>query len=433
MSVLLERLQERFEGHKAPLLIAGGHSLSFSDIAAAQPQALDDVRPGDVVALIGDFEPRAIQTLLRLFDLGAVVVPLTEDTRADHAYFFEAAGVDLVLDGSGARALRGKHLSHPLLDRLRQAGHAGLVLFSSGTTGRPKAILHDFETFIARFLTPRPALKTLNFLLFDHIGGINTLFHTLFNRGTTVIPGGRSPETVFRDIALHGVELLPTTPTFLRLALMSGLLETGIPPSLRMVTYGTEAMDQTTLKRLCALMPRVEFRQTYGMSELGILRIKSRARDSLWMKVAGEGVETKVVEGSLRIRAKNRMLGYLNAPSPFDPEGWYDTMDLVESDGDWLRIVGRASNVISVGGLKVLPEEIERAALAHPAVLHARAEGKPNPLTGQHVELTCEAAPEAALDRRALREHLKNCLPEALIPHRIRLGPVAIGHRFKRA
>ena len=79
------------------------------------------------------------------------------------------------------------------------------------------------------------------------------------------------------------------------------------------------------------------------------------------------------------------------------------------------------------------PEAIERAALAHPAVLHARAEGKPNPLTGQHIELTCEATPDAELDRRALREHLKGRLPEALIPHRIKLGPVAIGHRFKRA
>lgn len=431
--MLLKSLEARFAGHKAPLLIAGRDTLSFADIADAPPSPLGDIRPGDVVALIGDFEPRAIQSLLRLFDLGAVVVPLTLDTHADHAYFFEAAGVDVVLDGEGVRRLRCKRLSHPLLDHLRLAGHAGLVLFSSGTTGRPKAILHDFETFVARFQTPRPALRTLNFLLFDHIGGINTLFHTLFNHGTTVIPSGRSPEAVLQDIAVHAVELLPTTPTFLRLTLMSGLLEGGAPPSLRVVTYGTEAMDQATLDRLCGLMPEVDFRQTYGMSELGILRVKSRKRDSLWMKIAGEGVEFRVAKGTLRIRAENRMLGYLNAPSPFDPEGWYDTHDLADYDGEWLRIVGRASAVISVGGLKVLPEAIERAALAHPAVLHARAEGKPNPLTGQHIELTCEAAPEAVLDRRSLRAHLKRCLPEALIPHRIRLGPVAIGHRFKRA
>ena len=430
--MLLKSLEARFAGHQAPLLIGGQNTFSFADIAEAPPSPLGDIRSGDVVALIGDFEPRAIQNLLRLFDLGAIVVPLTLDTQADHDYFFDAAGVDVVLDSAGTRRLRSERLSHPLLDQLRLAGHAGLVLFSSGTTGRPKAILHDFETFLTRFQTPRPALRTLNFLLFDHIGGINTLFHTLFNHGTTVIPSGRSPEAVLQDIADHDVELLPTTPTFLRLALMSGLLQSGAPPSLRVVTYGTEAMDQATLETLCGLMPEVDFRQTYGMSELGILRVKSRKRDSLWMKVAGEGVETKVDKGTLRIRAENRMLGYLNAPSPFDPEGWYDTHDLADYDGGWLRIVGRASSVISVGGLKVLPEAIERAALAHPAVLHARAEGKPNPLTGQHIELTCEPPPDIPLDRKRLREHLKSRLPEALIPHRIRLGPVAIGHRFKR-
>ncbi len=431
--MLRETMHAGSQEHNAPFLICGDEQLTLADVAAAPAHALGQVTAGDVVALIGDFEPRAIQTLLRLFDLGSVVVPLTQDTRADHPYFLEQAGVDLVIDAGGVRRIRNRRLAHPLLEQLRGQGHAGLVLFSSGTTGRPKAILHDFESFLARFRMPRPALRTLNFLLFDHIGCINTLLHTLFNRGVTVIPSGRTPEAVLADIERHEVELLPTTPTFLRLMLMSGLLEKGAPASLRVVTYGTEAMDQATLDRLCALMPAVDFRQTYGMSELGILRIKSRARDSLWMKVGGEGVETRVVDGELHIRASNRMLGYLNAPSPFDAEGWYDTHDLVEADGEWLKIVGRSSAVISVGGLKVLPEEIERAALSHPAVLHARAEGKPNPITGQHIELTCEAKSGVALERRALRDHLKACLPEALIPHHIRIAAVEIGHRFKRA
>jgi long-chain acyl-CoA synthetase len=292
--------------------------------------------------------------------------------------------------------------------------------------------LFNFETFLARFRNPRPTLRTINFLLFDHIGGINTLFHTLFNQGVVVIPKERTPEKILEEIRKNGVELLPTTPTFLRMMLISGLLEKNTSGSLKVVTYGTERMDQGTLDKLCDLMPAVDFRQTYGMSELGILRAKSRERDSLWMKIGGEGIETRIDEGVLLIRSSNRMIGYLNADSPFDEQGWYDTKDLVDQDDEWVRIVGRTVDVISVGGIKVLPEEIERAALLHPDVAQAKAVGVENPITGQHIELVCEACNEADLTRKGMRSFLKNHLSSLVMPHRIRIGDVAISHRFKK-
>ena len=314
---------------------------------------------------------------------------------------------------------------------LHAHGHAGLVLFSSGTTGRQKAILHDFSKFLVRYRTPRAALRTLNFLLFDHIGGINTLLHTLFNKGVVVSPSDRTPDAIVADIRKFNVELLPTTPTFLRMLLLSGQLEATDLPSLRLVTYGTERMDQATLDRLCTLLPAVDFRQTYGMSELGILRVKSRGRNSLWMKVGGEQVETRVVDGVLHIKADNRMLGYLNADQPFVEE-WYNTGDLVERDGNWLKIVGRVKDVINVGGLKILPSEIERVALLHPNCLRAKALGVDNALTGQHIEVTCEPMPESTLTRIILREHFRENLPDHFRPHRIRIGPILVTHRFKQ-
>ena len=118
-------------------------------------------------------------------------------------------------------------------------------------------------------------------------------------------------------------------------------IEEKLGNSIKIISYGTERMDQPTLNRLADQFPNVDFRQTYGMSELGILRIKSKARDSLYMSVSGEGVETKIVDNILHIRAENRMLGYLNAPSPFDDEGWYCTKDIVESDEEgFLTITG---------------------------------------------------------------------------------------------
>ncbi len=429
---LLKELAERNASRKGPFLTAGDFKLTFDDLLRTDETDISSVRAGDVVALIGDFEARSLATLLRLIDRGAVLVPLTEATRPEHEYFFEAASVDFVIDGGAVRRRSDVQGAHPLLARLRESEHPGLVLFSSGTTGRPKAILHDFTYFLTRYRTPRPTLRTLNFLLFDHIGGINTFFHTIFNGGQVVAPSGRTPESVVNSISEYGVELFPTTPTFLRLMLLEGVLDPRRLEHLKVITYGTERMDQPTLDRLCAALPHVDFRQTFGMSELGILRVKSRARNSLWMTVGGEGVETKVVDDVLFIRSENRMLGYLNAPSPFDAEGWYNTGDLVEQDGSFLKIVGRSQQIINVGGVKVLPSEVERVALLHPDVLRAKARGVPNPLTGQHIEVTCQPRPGAQLDRNMLRAHFRQNLSELLRPQSIRIGEVAVSHRHKQ-
>ncbi|GMG82161.1 fatty acid--CoA ligase family protein [Paralimibaculum aggregatum] len=424
-----DALAERWAGIDAPCLVGDGEAIRFAEIRAAAAD-LSAVRAGDVVALIGDFDPVSIASFLQLVDRAAIVVPLTAETRASHDAFFEAAGVDLVVEGGTLRRLRESRDPHPLLAELRRRGHPGLVLFSSGTTGAPKAILHDFSAFLARYHTPRPTLRTLSFLLFDHIGGINTLLHTLFNGGTVISTRDRSIANVLEMLAAHAVELLPTTPTFLRMMLLSGMVPERVPDCLRIVTYGTERMDQPTLSALCAALPAVDFRQTYGMSELGIVRVKSEARDSLFMKVGGEGIETRVEDGILKIRSANRMLGYLNAPSPFDAEGWYDTRDRVEVKGDHLRITGRDSDVINVGGLKFMAADVERAALEIPGVRFAKAVARANPITGQHVVL--EVEPERELAAAEVKAALKAALPAHMVPSRVRIAKVGYGHRFKR-
>jgi acyl-coenzyme A synthetase/AMP-(fatty) acid ligase len=287
--------------------------------------------------------------------------------------------------------------------------------------------------FLQRFETPRPTLRTLNFLLFDHIGGINTLLHTLYNKGVVVAIQNRTVGAVLETCAKYAVEVLPTTPTFLRLMLISGMVPGHVPKSLKVITYGTERMDQPTLDALCDLLPWVDFRQTFGMSELGIVRVKSEVRNSLWMKIGGEGVETRVVEGVLQIRSSSRMLGYLNAESPFDSDGWYDTKDVVEQRGDLIKVVGRTTEVINVGGQKFMASEVERVALMFPGVSLVRAEGRNNPITGQHVELTVQPQPDCPVSRTDLEKFLREKLPSHMVPRRLRFETVSVGHRFKKA
>jgi acyl-CoA synthetase (AMP-forming)/AMP-acid ligase II len=428
---LIEQLSRIWSGVDYPFLIHNGVELKFSQIPSQNPVVLSQVKQGDVVAIIGDFNPSSILTLLLLIDLGVIVVPLTIETTHEHEYFFESALVDVVIKDSLV-SRRSNNKKHEFIEFLRKKNHAGLVLFSTGTTGRPKAIIHDLTLFLKRFDTPRPTLRTLSFLLFDHIGGINTLFHTLFNKGVVVAPEVRTVESVLETCRKFEIEVLPTTPTFLRLMLMSGAVPDKFPSYLKVVTYGTERMDQPTLDELCDLLPNVDFRQTFGMSELGIVRVKSESRNSLFMKVGGEGVETRVINNVLHIHSESRMLGYLNAPSPFDAEGWYDTKDIVEVKDGFYKVTGRISDVINVGGLKFMASDVERVALQFPNVALVKATPKLNPITGQHVELLVQASTDGAVDKVELLVFLKERLQPHMVPKRIRFEHVAIGHRFKR-
>ncbi|MEO5904514.1 MAG: long-chain fatty acid--CoA ligase [Gemmatimonadaceae bacterium] len=431
---ILDQLAARNEGNDAPFLITPTDRLTFSEIAAAARQSetlLSPVKPGDIVAIIGDFDRSSIATMLQLVDRNAIVVPLTDGTRPDHDYFLESAAAEWVFRDGALERIERKYAANPLITQLRNRQHPGVIFFSSGTTGRPKAILHDFQNFSARYTEVRPALRTLNFLLFDHAGGINTMLHTLFNRGVTIAPPDRTPDSIVETIRRENIELLPTTPTFLRMMLLGGSFDDGSLPSLRVITYGTERMDQGTLDRLSQLLPNVGFRQTYGLSELGVFQVKSKARDSLWMKIGGAGLETRIVDNVLQIRSANRMLGYLNAPSPF-VDGWYSTGDIVEEQDGFIKIVGRASEVFNIGGLKILPGEVERIALTYPGVLRAKAYGVANPITGQHIEIICEPESGASLDRRSLMTHFRSHLQKQLCPHKIIVGVVPVSHRFKQ-
>lgn len=429
---LLDKLAQRWQEETKPFLIRHGSELTFDQLLNAEFVDLSCIQPGDVVALIGDFEPRAIATFLRLIDHKAIIVPLTEETRHEHDYFLDAAQVDVLISGAEVKRVRRQQADHPLPRELRNRGHAGLVLFSTGTTGRPKAILHDMTRFLLRYDTPRPALRTISFLMFDHIGGINTLLHTLFNRGTVTAPPRRTVASVLETCRDYHVELLPTTPTFLRMMLMSGMIPDAVPSSLKIITYGTERMDQPTLDQLCEALPEVDFRQTFGMSELGIVRVKSESRNSLFMRVGGEGIETRIVDNVLHIRSANRMLGYLNAESPFDDDGWYNTKDIVETKGEFIKVVGRDTEAINVGGLKFMASDVEQVALRFPGVAHAKAVGRANPLTGQHVELSVQPRENVTLDKKTLGNFLSEKLPRHMQPQRLKIGGISVGHRFKR-
>lgn len=400
---------------------------------------LAGIKRGAVVSLEADHSPNAIALFLALVERGSIIVPLTSSVEARKPEFRAIAQVEATVTVSADDAVHLRRTTteatHPLLLDLKGKGHPGLVLFSSGSTGEPKAAVHDLVYLLDKFKTTRKAARTLVFLLFDHIGGVNTMFHVLSNAGALVTVQERTPEAVCALIAQHRVQVLPTSPTFLNLLLLSEAWQRHDLSSLEVITYGTEVMPESTLARLRAILPRVTLQQTYGLSEVGILRAKSRSSDSLWVKVGGEGYETRIVDGLLEIRARSAMLGYLNAPSPFTEDGWFRTGDAVDVDGEWLLIKGRRSELINVGGEKVYPAEVESVLQEMEGVEDVTVSGEPSPITGMLVRakvklLQPESLPEF---RRRMQAFCRDRLPAFKIPQKVVLVDNDLhGERFKR-
>jgi acyl-coenzyme A synthetase/AMP-(fatty) acid ligase len=394
---------------------------------------------GAVVSLEADFSPNSVALMLALIHRGCILVPITSSVESKKPEFREIAEVEAIVEITADDQVKhhttGVRAGHELIMRLKNSGHPGLILFSSGSTGKNKGALHDFVPLLEKFKVPRHSLRALTFLLFDHIGGVNTLLYTLSNTGCVITVAERSPEAICAAIQNHRAELLPTSPTFLNLLLLSRTYENYDLSSLKTITYGTEVMPASTLQRMHEILPSVNLLQTYGLSEVGILRSKSKSSDSLWMKVGGEGFQTRVVDGLLEIKAESAMLGYLNHASPFTEDGWFITGDAVEVDGEYIRILGRKSEIINVGGEKVYPVEVESVLLQMDGVEDAIVVGKPNPITGHMVEahiklLTDETLPEF---RQRMLAFCRDRLSRFKIPQKVILVDSSLhSERFKK-
>lgn len=400
----------------------------------------EEITPGKIVALEGDYSPNGCSLMLALIQNRNIVVPIAEVSEEHRNAFIVTAEVQVIIKvdtlDEYRLELRQANVQNALTLGLIRDSLPGLVLFSSGSTGKNKGILHDFAALLDKYRIPRKRMRTLTFLLLDHIGGINTLFYTLANGGTVVTVDKRDPDSVCAAIETHRVELLPTSPTFLNLMLISEAYSRYDLSSLNLITYGTEVMPEKTLKRLQSIFPGVRLQQTYGLSELGILQSKSKSSDSLWVKLGGDGFETKVVDGVLWIRARSAMMGYLNHPNPFDDEGWMNTEDMVEVQGEYFRVLGRRSDIINVGGQKVYPAEVESVLMEMENIADATVRGEKNPITGNFVVARLLLhGPEKMSDlKKRIRKFCKDRLEDYKLPVKVEISEeLQLTDRFKKA
>ena len=253
-----------------------------------------------------------------------------------------------------------------------------------------------------------------------------------------VIPKKREPEMIGHIIQTFKVNILPASPTFLNLMNMGGVFDHYDFSSLKLITYGTEPMPKSLLDVLKIKLPKARLIQTFGTSETGIIKTKSKSSSSLLIKFDDKDQEVKIVDQELWIKSKTRVLGYINHNNDsFTDDGWFRTGDLVEKKEDgYYKIIGRKSKVINVGGEKVLPIEVETVILELSFIQDCTVFAKENPITGQVVAASVVVKSidkEIKEMKKDIKIHCKKNLDRFKVPTQIIIkDKIEYSSRFKK-
>lgn len=391
-----------------------------------------------VVVILGDYSFYNLALFFAIYENKNIIVPITSNIKKVQDDFIEESFCQTIIKTDEKNLLIQNlktTFSHNMIDNLREKNSSGLILFSSGSTGKPKAMVHNLDTLIDSFKDKKEkSMNMLVFLMFDHIGGLNTVFNALCMGACLIIPKIKDAKTICELIEKYKIMVLPSSPTFLNLILISEEYKNYDLSSLRMITYGTETMPQSLLLKLKEVFPKVKFLQTFGTSETGISTTSSKSSNSLFMKLEDINGEYKIVENELWLRSKTQVLGYLNASmDSFTSDGWFKTGDLVEVGGEYIKIIGRAKEVINVGGQKVLPSEIESVILEMEEISDCIVYGEKNTITGQTV--VCDVVLNKNIEniKKRVRVFCKDRLDAYKIPTKVNVvDKTNFSDRFKK-
>jgi acyl-CoA synthetase (AMP-forming)/AMP-acid ligase II len=299
------------------------------------------------------------------------------------------------------------------------------LLLTSGTTGAPKLVRHDFVSLSAPIKPANQVPIWGTFYDIRRYGGLQIFFRALIGGGSLTLSSSGEPVVDhLARLARNQVTHLSGTPSHWRRALMSPALRTIGPGYVRL---SGEIADQAILDNLRAVFPRASIGHAYASTEAGVAFEVNDGLEGFpasWVDVGRGEVDLKIEEGSLRLRSRRTASSYAgcNAPALRDKGGFVDTGDIVELRGDRYHFVGRKGGIINVGGQKVHPEEVEAAINRHPAVWASQVRARKNPITGAVVAADVVLRDSSIQDgngaARTEREIIALCL-QNVAPHKV--------------
>ena len=442
----MNKMVDKFKDNDQTAIIYDGKKYSYNElyikIKEIESFIKDKIKSGEVVAILADYSFVSIALFFALYENKNIIAPITStsqkeiDGKLKESFSTKIINLEnekLVITNIKSEA------SHKIINDLQTSKCAGLILFSSGSTGAPKAMIHNLDTLVDSYGDKKQKqINMLVFLMFDHIGGINTMLNILSMNATMIIPQNRNADDICKLIEEYKIAVLPSSPTFLNLILINRSYEKYDLSSLRMITYGTETMPEGLLNRLKSVFSKVKFLQTFGTSETGIAATSSKSSSSTFMKIDDENLEYKIVDNELWLRSKTQILGYLNrSMESFTNDGWFKTGDLVELDNEgFIKIIGRNKEIINVGGQKVLPSEVESVLLGMDEIEDCLVYGEQNAITGQSV--SCDVVLKHGIDdsgfKILVRKFCKDKLDSFKIPTRVNVvQKTEFTERFKKS
>ena len=393
-----------------------------------------EIKPGSKVILSSDYSFESIAIFLVLSELNCNICPITLTQKDEFDEKLKIFNGNYIIDSNQSYDLI--KLDNTSIDNSNK--NSSITLFSSGTTGKPKMMTQNLANIFESHLVPRnqKKLKILIFLLFDHIGGLNTLISSIKRGMCLAISDSRNPDDIIKFINKAKINILPTTPTFINMLLLSDEFASEKFDSVKLITYGTEKMPPGTLKKINELLPNTRLLQTFGTSETGIVKTISKSSDSLYFKIVDS--EFKVIDNELFLKTKTQINKYegLNSDS-FTKDGWFKTGDIVDMDSDgYIKVISRKNNIINVGGLKVFPNEIEQIIYELDFIIEATIYGKPNAIVGNIVCLKAivDKGTNVKSAKKQIKSLCKNKLEKYKVPQKITIvSEVKATKRFKKS
>jgi len=446
---------------KAAAIESAALSLDYRDFgerarALAARLARAGVGRDEPVPVLVSNHPLDLAAFAAVWLAGGVVVPIHRtNPAAVVGAFLDAVGARIGVDALGGGALpenwtRDGEIfacARPAPAPRAILADGAFVIFTSGSTGQPKGVVLSHRAFggklgaidsLLHFGAGERTLLVLN-LTFSFGNWVSLL--ALRNGGTLVMHEKFAPRPFVDALASDAIDRVGVVPTMMR-ALLASLPDAGdAAASPRQILIGGESLGRALAAQLIARFPRARLIDIYGLTETSTSDFFlfpedqpryagciGRPSPGVRFRIAGpDGAEVEPGEvGELQIRTPFAMNGYLDAPDLTQAayrDGWLRTGDMARlRDGEVVELAGRAREIISRGGNKISPLEIEQAFAEHPDVAAAMATGVADPILGERIHLLVVPRPGSSPDERTLREFALERLPRFKLPDAIRFG-----------
>lgn len=428
MARALRAASERFSPNLA--VADESESLTYHEFAARANRLADALRG---LQLPAD-EPVIVRVANRAADLvafqavwlaGGVVVPVHRDAPTavlDDVVSSVASG--FIVDGDSTERLAQPQVaSRPLLR------DAALVVLTSGSTGKPKGVILSHEAFAGKLeaiqscLAFGPATRTLLVLQITFSFGIWVSLLTMREGGRLTMRRKFTPSEVRQTLSNLEISDVAFVPTMLR-SLLAEVSEPPLPPCpcIRRLLTGGEPLGPTLGSEIRMLFPQADIVDVYGLTETctsDFMAASDPRSDSAGaIGRPTPGVEFRIVDASGRPAGSGES-GELQIKTPFIMNGYLDAPDLTAAafDGPYLRtgdlarlradgmveLVGRAKELISRGGNKIAPLELDQVLTRHPDIVAALTTGVPDPILGERIHALILTRPGARLDEETVR------------------------------